>query len=86
MKISGCLRQHEIFQVSCIGRFYSVGKTRGPKEGPIHSGRYELPLPDYKETCKGQNKKSRQHKAYLDKRMKYKGTASVHGRIKVAIT
>ena len=64
MKISGFLRQHEIFQVSCIERFYSVGKTRGPKQGPIHSGRYELPFPDDKETCKGQNKKSRQHKLY----------------------
>jgi len=41
-----------------MGRDYSVGKSRGPKEGPIDSGWYELPVPDKKKTCKGQNKKS----------------------------
>ena len=53
--------------------------------GPIDSGCYELPVPDKKNACKGQNKKSRQHNDNLDKRMKGKGTASIHGRIKVGI-
>jgi hypothetical protein len=46
-----------------------VGKTRGPKEGPIDSGLYELPVSENKKTCKGQNKKSGQHNGNLDKGM-----------------
>jgi hypothetical protein len=62
-----------------------VGKSRRFKKGQIDSGRYELPAPEKKKTCKGQNKKSRQHNNNLDKRMEGKGTASVHGRIEVGI-
>jgi hypothetical protein len=62
-----------------------VGKSRGSKEGPITSRWYELPFLDKKKTCKGQNKKSRQHNNNLNKRMEGKGTASVHGRIEVGI-
>ena len=68
-----------------MGRDYSVGKPRGPKEGPIDSERYELPAPDYKKTCKGQNEKGWQHKGNLDKWMECKGTASVYGRIELEI-
>jgi len=50
-----------------MGVDYSVGKSRGPIEGRIDSGRYELPVPDKKKACKGQNKKSRQHHGNLDK-------------------
>ena len=67
MKFSGCLRQYEIIQVNWIGRDYLVGKSRGLKKGQIDSGRYELPAPEKKKTCKGQNKKSRQHIGHLDK-------------------
>ena len=83
MKISGCLRNMKLFR--WIGRDYSVGKTRGPKEGPIDSGLYELPVSENKKTCKGQNKKSGQHNGNLDKGMEWKGAASVHGRIEVGI-
>ena len=85
MKFSGCLRQYEIIPMDWMGRDYLVGKSRGPKEGPIDSGRYELPVPDKKKTCKGQDKKSRQHNDNLDKRVERKGTASAHGRIEVGI-
>jgi hypothetical protein len=85
MKISDCLGQYGIIQVDLMGRHYLVGKSRGPKEGPIGSRWYELPVPDQEKTGKGQNKKSRQHNDNLDKRMKGKGTASVHGRIKLGI-
>ncbi len=52
-----------------MGRHYPVGKSRGLKEGPIGSRWYELPVPDKKNTGKGQNKKSRQHIDHPDKRM-----------------
>ena len=69
-----------------IGRDYLVGKSRGLKEGPIDPGRYELPVPDKKKTCKRQNKKSRQHNGNLDKCVVCKWTASAHGRIEVGST
>ena len=68
-----------------IGRNYLVGKSRGPKEGPIDSGRHELPVPDKKKTYKRQNKKSWQPNGNLDKWMEWKRAASVHGRIEVGI-
>jgi hypothetical protein len=68
-----------------IGRNYSEGKSRGSKEEPMGSRWYELPVPGNKKTCKGQDKKSRQHNDKLDKRMEWKGAAAVHGRIKVGI-
>ena len=66
-----------------MGRDYLGGKSRGSKEGPIGSGRYELPVPDKKKTCKRQNKKSWQYNDNLDKWMVWKGAASVHGWIEV---
>jgi hypothetical protein len=53
--------------MGCIGRDYLVGKSGGPKKGPIDTWWYELPVPDKKKTCKRQNKKSRQHNGNLDK-------------------
>jgi hypothetical protein len=65
--ISDCLRQYETIQMDGIGRDYLVGKSRGSKEGPMGSRWYELPVPGKKKTCKGQDKKSRQHNDNLDK-------------------
>jgi len=44
-----------------------MGKSRGSKEGPMGSRRYELSGPDKKKTGEGQDKKSRQHNDNLDK-------------------
>ena len=68
-----------------IGCNHFVRKSRGPKEGPIDSGRHELPVPDKKKTYKRQNKKSWQPNGNLDKWMEWKRAASVHGRIEVGI-
>ena len=75
--------QYEIIPMNWMGRDYLGGKSRGSKEGPIGSGRYELPVPDKKKTCKRQNKKSWQYNDNLDKWMVWKGAASVHGWIEV---
>ena len=68
-----------------MGLEYLVGTSRGLKKGRIDSGRYELPVPEKQQTCKGQNKKSRQHIGPLDKWMEWKGAVSVHGRIELEI-
>ena len=67
MNISGCLRQHEIIPVNLIDHHYLLGKSRGLQEGPVDSRWYELPVPDRKKTCKGQNSKNRQHRENLGK-------------------
>jgi hypothetical protein len=69
MNISGCLRQPEIIPVNLIDHHYLVGKSRRLKEGPVGSRWYELPVPDRKKTCQGQNRKNRNYKENLGKRM-----------------
>ena len=68
-----------------MGRNYLEGKPWGPEERPIDSGRYELPAAEKDNAGNRQDQKNWQHKAKLDKRMKWIRTAAVHRRIKVGI-